>query len=173
MKNKINVIVGDITKLKVDAIVNAANKSLRGGCGVDGAIHRTAGPELLEACMEHDGCDTGSCVITPGFNLLAKHVIHTVGPIWNGGHNNEKELLRSCYVSCMMACYKEHFQTVVFPAISCGIYGFPVELAADIAVKAISEVMELNKHRSRTVSLVAFDVKTAKVLENALKSSKE
>jgi len=128
-------ILGDITQLKVDAIVNAANKCLRGGGGVDGAIHRAAGPELLRACEAIGGCPTGQARITPGFNLPAKYVIHTVGPIWHDDTYGEKDFLASCYQSSLeLALKQEDIQTIAFPCISTGVYRFPAELAADIAV---------------------------------------
>jgi O-acetyl-ADP-ribose deacetylase (regulator of RNase III) len=133
----IEIIQGDITKLKVDAIVNAANCSLLGGGGVDGAIHRAAGPELLQACIPLNGCETGQAKITPGFRLPAKFVIHTPGPIYGDGKHGEPELLESCYKNCLALAEENNCETVAFPAISCGVYGYPWEAATEIAVKTV------------------------------------
>ncbi|PIE56679.1 MAG: O-acetyl-ADP-ribose deacetylase [Desulfobulbus propionicus] len=138
----ISVIESDITSLEVDVIVNAANTSLLGGGGVDGAIHAAAGPELLEACKEIGGCAVGQAVLTPGFNLPAKHIIHTVGPQWQGGGNNEHAMLASCYRSCLEIAVKENFSSIAFPAISCGAYGFPVDEAADLAVDTLQSFID-------------------------------
>lgn len=136
--NKINLIVQNITLLKVDAIVNAANQSLLGGGGVDGAIHRAAGPQLLEACRALQGCEVGQAKITPGFNLPAKWVIHTVGPIWQDGAHQEPLLLKKCYESVLQLAISNHIRTIAFPAISTGAYRFPKKLAAELALEVLN-----------------------------------
>jgi len=140
---RLRLVVADITTLAVDAVVNAANPSLAGGGGVDGAIHRAAGPRLLAACLEivrqHGPLPTGQAVATPGFNLPAAHVIHTVGPIWRGGANNEPSLLASAYRESLLAAKAFGLGSVAFPAISCGVYGFPVELAASTALRTLHQ----------------------------------
>ena len=141
---EIQVLKGDITKLEVDAIVNAANTSLLGGGGVDGAIHRAAGPELLEECRILNGCETGRSKITKGYNLPAKFVIHTVGPVWHGGNKNERELLRSCYNTSLNLAKENGIKTIVFPAISCGVYHFPLEEACKIATDTVKKFIANN-----------------------------
>jgi O-acetyl-ADP-ribose deacetylase len=136
---KIEVVKADITTLAVDAIVNAANTTLLGGGGVDGAIHRAAGPELLAECRHLGGCKTGQAKLTKGYKLPARHVIHTVGPVWQGGEDDEPELLANCYRSCFELAHKHNLRTLAFPAISCGVYGFPVELAVKIAMRETLE----------------------------------
>ncbi|MBG08709.1 MAG: O-acetyl-ADP-ribose deacetylase [Halobacteriovoraceae bacterium] len=135
LKEKLELIVGDITMLEVDAIVNAANSTLLGGGGVDGAIHRAAGKDLLEECRGLGGCLTGEAKITKGYQLKASYVIHTVGPVWKGGNEKEKELLQNCYQSALKLCLKNKIRTVAFPAISTGIYGYPKEEACKVAIK--------------------------------------
>ena len=142
VSNRIAVVEGDLTKQKVDAIVNAANTSLLGGGGVDGAIHRAAGPELLEECRKLRGCATGEARITKGYRLPAKWVIHTVGPVWGGGHEGEDELLASCYRNSLTLAEKNGVRTIAFPAISTGVYSFPLERATKIAVTETRKFLE-------------------------------
>ena len=137
----IEVLQGDITKLEVDAIVNAANKSLLGGGGVDGAIHRAAGRSLLEECKTLNGCETGQSKITKGYNLPAKYVIHTVGPVWSGGNKQERELLKSCYYTALELARENNIKTIAFPSVSCGVYRFPIEEACKIAVSTVKEYL--------------------------------
>jgi len=158
---EIQVVRGDITQLDVDAIVNAANTGLLGGGGVDGAIHRAAGPELLAACRALPEvkpgvrCRTGEARVTPGFRLKARHVIHAVGPVWRGGGRKERELLASCYRTSMALARDHQARSIAFPAISCGIYGFPIDDAAEIAVREVRTALEASALPSR-VLLVAF-----------------
>jgi len=144
MNQRIEVIRGDITKLTVDAIVNAANHTLLGGGGVDGAIHRAAGHDLDIECQNLNGCETGQAKITKGYNLPAKFVIHAVGPVWYGGNRNEPDLLASCYLSSLQLAKEYQCKTIAFPNISTGIYGFPKQLAAEIAFKTVKQFIEHN-----------------------------
>ena len=137
----IEVLQGDITKLEVEAIVNAANRSLLGGGGVDGAIHRAAGRSLLEECKTLNGCETGQSKITKGYNLPAKYVIHTVGPVWSGGNKQERELLKSCYYTALELARENNIKTIAFPSVSCGVYRFPIEEACQIAISTVKEYL--------------------------------
>lgn len=139
---KVEILEGDITKLEVDAIVNAANRSLLGGGGVDGAIHRAAGPQLLDETSKLGGCETGQAKITRGYRLPAKYVIHTVGPVWRGGNRGEEELLRSCYKNSLMLAVENGVKTMAFPAISTGVYRFPIGRATDIALRETKRFIE-------------------------------
>lgn len=160
MYTQVEIHKGDITKIAVDAVVNAANSSLLGGGGVDGAIHRAGGPAILEDCRKiiakQGGCKTGQAVITTAGNLPAKYVIHTVGPVWNGGHNDERELLASCYQSALTLADNSHCTSIAFPNISTGIYGFPKPEAAKIAVETVSKFL-LGSHQIAKVIFVCFD----------------
>lgn len=162
MKKRIEIHKGDITKLKVDAIVNAANTSLLGGGGVDGAIHRAAGPELLEFNKKLGGCPTGEAKISPGFNLSAKYIIHTVGPVWNGGNKNEDKLLASCYKSSLKLATENEIKTIAFPAISTGVYRFPLGRATKIAVTEVKKFLERNESIKKVI-FVCFDEETYQV----------
>lgn len=170
---KLEVIVGDITRLAVDAIVNAANEALAGGGGVDGAIHRAAGPELLAACMALPSvapgvrCPTGEARITRGFRLPARWVIHTVGPVWRGGGAREAELLASCYERSVSLAAAHGAASLAFPAISTGVYGYPRDQASLVAVRALAASLQRAPSLQR-VSLVGFDARTASVLQSAL-----
>jgi O-acetyl-ADP-ribose deacetylase len=168
----ITVVTADLTRLALDAIVNAANPGLLGGGGVDGAIHRAAGPELLAACRALPEvspgvrCPTGEARMTPGFNLPARYVIHTAGPVWHGGHAGEPELLARCYRSCMALALEHGLCSIGFPAISCGVYGYPPEQAAHVAVAALRDV--LAAHPALDVQLCCFDDRMAAVWQRAL-----
>jgi O-acetyl-ADP-ribose deacetylase (regulator of RNase III) len=161
---RIRVVQGDITRLDVDAIVNAANSSLLGGGGVDGAIHRAAGPQLVEACRPLGGCPPGEAKSTPGFRLTARWVIHTVGPIWNGGQSGEPETLRSCYLRSLAEADRLGARSIAFPAISTGVYGYPKNAAASVAVDALRSA----DTRVEDCVLVAFDADTAALYETEL-----
>jgi O-acetyl-ADP-ribose deacetylase (regulator of RNase III) len=170
MGSRIEIVTGDITKLKVDAIVNAANSSLLGGGGVDGAIHRAAGPELLAECRLLGGCKTGQSKITRGHNLAARHVIHTVGPVWRGGASGEPELLASCYRTSLALAAQKGLKTIAFPAISCGIYGYPVERAADVALQTVAECLKSHPDIEKVI-LVCFDRSVSDAYHAASRSS--
>lgn len=162
IKNKIEIIQTDITTLQVDAIVNAANSSLLGGGGVDGAIHRAAGSELLAYCKKLNGCSTGEAKISPGFNLQAKYVIHTVGPIWHGGNNNEDKLLANCYNNSLKIAIKNKLTSIAFPAISTGVYHFPIERATKIALDETIRFIISNTFINKVI-FACFDENTLEV----------
>jgi len=156
-KKRVELLKGDITELNVDAIVNAANSSLLGGGGVDGAIHKAAGPELLDECQGLKGCQTGQSKITRGYNLKAGHIIHTVGPVWYGGYKDEPESLASCYQSSLKLAKEKKFKTVAFPGISTGIYGFPKDLAAVIAVNETRRFLNKNNYPEKVIFVTFCD----------------
>lgn len=162
MKNRIEILRGDITELRVDAIVNAANTSLLGGGGVDGAIHRAAGPELLEFNRKLGGCQTGEAKISPGFKLPAKFIIHTVGPVWNEGKHNEDNLLANCYNNSLKLALENKIKTIAFPAISTGVYRFPLERATNIAFTEVKKFLENNESIEKVI-FVCFDEETYRV----------
>lgn len=164
---RIAVVQGDITTLPVDAVVNAANTTLLGGGGVDGAIHRAAGPALLEECRTLGGCPVGKAKITKGYNLPARHVIHTVGPVWRGGRAGEPRLLASCYLNSLKLAAEHGVKTLAFPSISTGVYGYPIEEASAIAVQTIAEFLKSNDSIQKVV-LVAFSEKDERVLQETL-----
>lgn len=167
---KINLIVADITKMAVDAIVNAANNSLMGGGGVDGAIHREAGPQLKETCRQLKGCATGHSKLTDGFNLPAKYIIHTVGPVWNNGTNEEEMLLASCYQTSLRLATEHNVKTIAFPSISTGAYRFPFDKAAQIAYRIILDFLSQPQNSIEMVYLVCFSEKDLEQYNRAIKS---
>lgn len=167
MNNRIETAKGDITTFKVDAIVNAANSSLLGGGGVDGAIHRAAGPDLLKECRTLNGCPTGQAKITKGYKLNAKFVIHTVGPVWRGGSNNEDELLANCYKNSLNLAEENNIKTIAFPSISTGVYSFPFERACKIAIKTVKEFLENNTSIEKVI-FVCFSESDFEVYKNKL-----
>jgi O-acetyl-ADP-ribose deacetylase len=166
VSSRYSIIQGDITTQAVDAIVNAANNSLLGGGGVDGAIHRAAGPELLEECRTLRGCETGEAKMTKGYHLPARHVIHTVGPIWQGGSSNEDNLLAECYRNCFALARNHGIRTIAFPSISTGVYRFPVDRASRIALKEIVQELETNSILE-CVIMVCFDRGTFEAYQTA------
>ncbi|MEO8402368.1 MAG: O-acetyl-ADP-ribose deacetylase [Gammaproteobacteria bacterium] len=169
MKAKLKVIQGDITHLPVDVIVNAANTSLLGGCGVDGAIHRAAGPDLLEECKKLGGCGTGQAKLTKAYGLPAQYIIHAVGPVWRGGSKGEPQLLASCYENSLKIARNSGAKTIAFPAISCGIYGYPISQAVSIAVHETANFLELY-NQIETVYFVCFDEPTFEAYQQAVSS---
>jgi len=169
-EERLRVWQGDITTLAVDAIVNAANNSLLGGGGVDGAIHRAAGPALLEYCKGLGGCETGGARLTPGFELSARWIIHTVGPVWRGGAHVEAELLAACYRNSLALAVQHGAQSIAFPAISCGVYGYPPEAASQIAVDCCRQGLRAHRELSE-IMLVAFSDEMVGILETALAGS--
>lgn len=165
--DQIELIKGDITRISIDAIVNAANRTLLGGGGVDGAIHRAAGPELLEECRMLHGCETGQAKITKGYRLPAQYVIHTVGPVWQGGDHNEGSLLTSCYHNSLRLAEEKNLSSIAFPNISTGIYGYPKKLAAKIAVSAVKDFLS-NSQCVEKVLFVTFDEENYKLYKVVL-----
>jgi O-acetyl-ADP-ribose deacetylase (regulator of RNase III) len=165
----LKLIHGDITRIAVDAIVNAANNSLLGGGGVDGAIHAAAGPELLEECKTLEGCATAEAKVTKGYRLPAKYIIHTVGPIWHGGNNNEEELLRLCYVNCLKKAEELNIQSIAFPNISTGVYGFPKLKAAQIALQVFNNYKSKKDTSLKEIIIVCFDSENFRIYQQLMK----
>ena len=173
MGYRIQTVQGDITKVDdLEAIVNAANNSLLGGGGVDGAIHRAAGPKLLEECRTLHGCETGEAKLTGAYDLPCRYVIHTVGPIWNGGKSGEAKLLENAYQNSLQAAVDQGIRTIAFPSISTGVYSYPVEQAALIAVKTVRKFCEEHRDKIDIVRFVLFDAKTCAVYDHAIRDRK-
>jgi O-acetyl-ADP-ribose deacetylase len=171
VKADIKLVLGDITKVNADAIVNAANTSLLGGGGVDGAIHRAAGPELLEECRQLNGCNTGEAKITQGYKLPARYVIHTVGPVWHGGNAGEEKLLASCYRNSLSLAVQHNCRSVAFPGISTGVYRFPKEKAASIAFREVSSFVQ-NAATPSEVVFVCFDQESYEIYTSLISKNK-
>lgn len=172
MKDRIAIFKTDITTLAVDAIVNAANCSLLGGGGVDGAIHRAAGPELLAECRLLGGCPTGQAKLTKGYRLPARYIIHTVGPVWHGGEHGERELLASCYLSCFAIARAHGLRSLAFPAISCGVYRFPVDLAVEIALRQTLAELSANNDLEKVI-FACFDEPVYAAYLRSLQATKD
>ncbi len=169
-ETKIFLIDEDITSLEIDAIVNAANNTLLGGGGVDGAIHRAAGKELLQECKLLNGCETGDAKITKAYNLKAKYIIHTVGPVWRGGYNDEANLLKNCYLRCLQIAVENNITTIAFPNISTGVYNFPKKMAAEIAIFIVTEFLSQNISIEKVI-FATFDDENYEIYKSLLCSS--
>jgi O-acetyl-ADP-ribose deacetylase (regulator of RNase III) len=167
ISERLELIKGDITTLKVDAIVNAANRTLLGGGGVDGAIHKAAGPLLLEECIKLNGCEVGNAKLTRGYKLKAKYIIHTVGPVWHGGRNNESEFLAECYRNSLKLAMENGIRTIAFPGISTGVYSFPKDQAAVIAVNETIKILKNNKLPEKVI-FVTFDEESFQIYKKLL-----